>query len=213
MNYIVVLIKNKKRKKIIKSFIKKNTAELYFKKICEQSDKVKFNVEVENSLDVTYEVGLLCKNIDTQFQLFSQDDIGRNIRVTLEDSDLQIIKIHRYGVPEKLHDWSTNKRITYDEFFKKHFTNKELKNVFTVNNKIIVQRDEQTSVYSLKNIEESKRLLMLLQDEFVSLKRADAIFVKDMDTIQRKYLYDHLEKLGIDKKRLYRQSTTFSERK
>ncbi len=213
MNYIVVLFKNKKRKKIIKSFIKKNTAELYFKKICEQSDKVKFNVEVENSLDVTYEVGLLCKNIDTQFQLFSQDDIGRNIRVTLEDSDLQIIKIHRYRVPEKLHDWSTNKRITYDEFFKKHFTNKELKNVFTVNNKIIIQKDEQTSVYSLKNIEESKRLLMLLQDEFVSLKRADAIFVKDMDTIQRKYLYEHLEKLGIDKKRLYRQSTTFSERK
>ena len=207
------MFKNKKRKKIIKSFVRKNVAELYFKKICEQSDKIKFNVEVENSLDVTYEVGLLCKNIDTQFQLFSQDDIGRNIRVNLEDSDLQIIKIHRYRVPEKLHEWSTNKRITYDEFFKKHFTNKELKNVFTVNNKIIVQRDEQTSVYSLKNIEESKRLLMLLQDEFVSLKRADAIFVKDMDTIQRKYLYDHLEKLGIDKKRLYRQSTTFSERK
>ena len=207
------MFKNKKRKKIIKSFVRKNVAELYFKKICEQSDKVKFNVEVENSLDVTYEVGLLCKNIDTQFQLFSQDDIGRNIRVNLEDSDLQIIKIHRYRVPEKLHNWSTNKRITYDEFFKKHFTNKELKNVFTVNNKIIVQKDEQTSVYSLKNIEESKRLLMLLQDEFVSLKRTDAIFVKDMDTIQRKYLYDHLEKLGIDKKRLYRQSTTFSERK
>ena len=207
------MFKNKKRKKIIKSFVRKNVAELYFKKICEQSDKIKFNVEVENSLDVTYEVGLLCKNIDTQFQLFSQDDIGRNIRVNLEDSDLQIIKIHRYRVPEKLHEWSTNKRITYDEFFKKHFTNKELKNVFTVNNKIIVQKDEQTSVYSLKNIEESKRLLMLLQDEFVSLKRADAIFVKDIDTIQRKYLYEHLEKLGIDKKRLYRQSTTFSERK
>ena len=213
MNYIVVLFKNKKRKKIIKSFVRKNIAELYFKKLCEESDKVKFNVEVENSLEVTYEVGLLCKNIDTQFQLFSQDDIGRNIRVNLEDSDLQIIKIHKYRVPEKLQDWSTNKRITYDEFFKKHFTDKDLKNVFTVNNKIIVQKDEQTSVYSLKNIEEAKRLLMLLQDEFVSLKRADSIFVKDMDTIQRKYLYEHLEKLGIDKKRLYRQSTTFSKRK
>jgi hypothetical protein len=213
MNYIVVLFKNKKRKKIIKSFVRKNIAELYFKKLCDESDKVKFNVEVENSLDVIYEVGLLCKNIDTQFQLFSQDNIGRNVRVNLEDSDLQIIKIHKYKIPEKLQDWSSNKRITYDEFFKKHFSDKELKNVFTVNNKIIVQKDEQTSVYSLKNIEESKRLLMLLQDEFISSKRADAIFVKDMDTIQRKYLYDHLEKLGIDKKRLYRQSTTFSERK
>jgi DNA-binding NarL/FixJ family response regulator len=68
MNYIVVLFKNKKRKKIIKSFVRKNVAELYFKKLCEQSDQVKFNVEVENSLDVTYEVGLLSKTIDTQFQ-------------------------------------------------------------------------------------------------------------------------------------------------
>ena len=99
------------------------------------------------------------------------------------------------------------------EFFKKHFNDKELKNVFTINNKIVVQKDEQTSIYSLKNIEESKRLLMLLQDEFIKLKRADAIFVKDIDTTQRKYLYEHLEKLGIDKKKLYRQSTTFSERK
>ena len=106
------MFKNKKRKKIIKSFIRKNTAELYFKKICEKSDQVKFNVEVENSLDVVYEIGLLSKTIDTQFQLFSQDDIGRNVRVNLDDSDLQIIKIHRYRVPEKLHDWSTNKRIT-----------------------------------------------------------------------------------------------------
>lgn len=207
------MFKNKKRKKIIKSFVRKNVAELYFKKICDESDKIKFNVEVENSLDVTYEVGLLSKNIDTQFQLFSQDDIGRNVRVNLEDSDLQIIKIHKYRIPEKLHDWSSNKRITYDEFFKKHFNDKELKNVFTINNKIVVQKDEQTSIYSLKNVEESKRLLMLLQDEFIKLKRADAIFVKDIDTTQRKYLYEHLEKLGIDKKRLYRQSTTFSERK
>ena len=135
------------------------------------------------------------------------------MRVNLEDSDLQIIKIHKYRIPEKLHDWSSNKRITYDEFFKKHFNDKELKNVFTINNKIVVQKDEQTSIYSLKNIEESKRLLMLLQDEFIKLKRADAIFVKDIDTTQRKYLYEHLEKLGINKKRLYRQSTTFSERK
>lgn len=207
------MFKNKQRKKIIKSFIRKNVAESYFKKICEKSDQVKFNIEVENSLDVTYEVGLLSKTIDTQFQLFSQDDIGRNVKVNLEDSDLQIIKIYKYKIPEKLLDWLTNKRITYDEFFVKHFTNKELKNVFTVNNKIIIQKDDNTSVYSLKNIDESQRLLMLLQDEFIRLRRADAIFVKDIDNIQRKYLYEHLEKLGIDKKRLYRQSTTFSERK
>jgi hypothetical protein len=39
------------------------------------------------------------------------------------------------------------------------------------------------------------------------------LFVKDTDTIHRKYLYGLLEKNGFDKKKFYRQSTTFSERR
>ena len=38
-------------------------------------------------------------------------------------------------------------------------------------------------------------------------------FVKDTSTTQRKWMYNLLVKNGFDKKKLYRQTTTFSKRK
>jgi hypothetical protein len=213
MNYLVVLFKNKKRKKIIKSFVTKNKAESYFKKKIDESDIVKFNVDVENAKKVKYELGLLSIIDDSQLVLFKQDDIGRNVKIEIVDSDYKIIKIENYNISEKIFDWSTKKRISFDEFFTKYFKEKDLKSIFTLNNKLIIQKDEKINIFSLKNSDESKRFLQTLQEYMISQKRFDGLFVKDTDTIHRKYLYDLLEKNGVNKKRLYRQSTTFSERK
>lgn len=210
---MVVLFKNKKRKKIIKYFVTKNKAELFFKKQLELSDTVNFNIEVENAKNVKYELALLSIIDETQLALFKQDDIGRNVKIEMVDSDYKIIKIESFNVPEKIFDWTLNKRISFDEFFSLYFKEKELKNIFTVNNKLVIQKDENLNLFTLKNSEESKRFLYSLQDYMLKQKRSDGLFVKDTDTIHRKYLYELLEKNGIDKKRLYRQSTTFSERK
>ena len=210
---MVVLFKNKKRKKIIKYFVTKNKAELFFKKQLDLSDAVNFNIEVENAKNVKYELALLSIIDETQLALFKQDDIGRNVKIEMVDSDYKIIKIESFNVPEKIFDWSLNKRISFDEFFALYFKEKELKNIFTVNNKLVIQKDENLNLFTLKNSEESKRFLYSLQDYMLKQKRSDGLFVKDTDTIHRKYLYELLEKNGIDKKRLYRQSTTFSERK
>ena len=213
MNYLVVLFKNKKRKKIIKSFVRKNYAENFFKERIKESEQVKFNVEVENSENCNYEIGLLSLIDDKQIPLFVQDDFGRNVKINLEDSDYKITKIEQYNIPEKIQDWQKNKRITYDDFFNHYFKDKELKNVFTINNKVVIQKDDNLNLFTLKNNNESKRFLKILQEDLVSQKRADGIFVTDNDTVQRKYIYDLLEKYGIDRKKLYRQSTTFSKRK
>lgn len=213
MNYIVVLFKNKKRKKIIKSFIRKNYAEKFFKQKVDESNSVKFNVEVENSENCKYEIGFLSLIDDKQIPLFVQDEFGRNVKIDLQDSDYKITKLEPYNVPEKIHDIQKNKRITYDEFFKVYFKDRELKNVFTINNKIVIQKDETVNIFSLKNVNESKRFLKILQEDLISQKRADGIFVTDKDTVQRKYIYELLEKYGVDRKKLYRQSTTFSKRK
>ena len=210
---MVVLFKNKKRKKIIKYFVTKNKAELFFKKQLDLSDAVNFNIEVENAKNVKYELALLSIIDETQLALFKQDDIGRNVKIEMVDSDYKIIKIESFNVPEKIFDWTLNKRISFDEFFALYFKEKELKNIFTVNNKLVIQKDENLNLFTLKNSEESKRFLYSLQDYMLKQKRSDGLFVKDTDTIHRKYLYELLEKNGIDKKRLYRQSTTFSERK
>lgn len=150
---------------------------------------------------------------DKQIPLFVQDDFGRNVKINLEDSDYKITKIDSYNIPEKIQDWQKNKRITYDEFFNHYFTDKNLKNVFTINNKVVIQKDDEINLFSFKNNNESKRFLKILQEDLISQKRADGIFVTDNDTVQRKYIYNLLEKYGIDRKKLYRQSTTFSKRK
>jgi hypothetical protein len=213
MNYLIVLFKNKKRKKIIKSFIRKNYSEKFFKDKITESNQVKFNIEVENSENCKYELGLLSLTEDKQMSLFIQDEFGRNVKIDLEDSDYKITKIETFYLPEKIQDWQKNKRITYEEFFNFYFLDRELKNVFTINNKIVIQKDENLMLFSLKNQQESKRFMMILQDDLISQKRVDGIFVTDNDTIQRKYIYELLEKYGIDRKKLYRQSTTFSKRK
>lgn len=213
MNYLVVLFKNNKKKKIIKSFVRKNIAESFFETKIKKSNDVKFNVEVENSLDVKYELALLSNIEDKDATLYKLDELGRNTKIELTDSDYKIIKIELYNIPEKIYDWSKNKRISFDEFFSTYFKTKELKSVFSVNNKIVIQVDEVVNLFSLKNVNESERFLNVLKDKMLEDKRSDGLFVKDMNTLHRKYLYEILEKNGIDKKRLYRQSTTFSERK
>ena len=47
---------------------------------------------------------------------------------------------------------------------------------------------------------------------FFNSNRFDAIFVKDISTAQRKWIYSVLTEKGFDKKRLYRLKTTFSKR-
>ena len=87
-----------------------------------------------------------------------------------------------------------------------------MKNIFTLHNKLCIQINEDVSTFSLKNKEESDRLLDALQNAFLELNRADAIFVRDVSNAQRKWLYQILEDKGFDKKRLYRLKTTFSKR-
>jgi len=168
---------------------------------------------VENSEPCKYEIALITTTIDFQMDLFIQDDIGRNVKIKTDDSNYKILKISNYNLPEKLFDWSSNSRISFDFFYGKYFKSRELKNVFTVNNKLLIQQEDNVNIFSLKNSSESKRLLNILQEHMISENRSDAIFVPDNDNIQRKYLYTILEEKGINKSKLYRQSTTFSKRK
>ena len=168
---------------------------------------------MENSEPCKYEIALITTTMDFQMDLFIQDDIGRNVKIKTDDSNYKILKISNYNLPEKLFDWSSNSRISFDFFYGKYFKSRELKNVFTVNNKLLIQQEDNVNIFSLKNSSESKRLLNILQEHMISENRSDAIFVPDNDNIQRKYLYSILEEKGVNKSKLYRQSTTFSKRK
>jgi hypothetical protein len=211
-NYIIVLFKNKKKKKIIKRFVTEKKARNHFNELIKENDKILFDKRIENATDSEYLIGLVTNQTNVQKTLYYTDDLGRNIVANLENSNYVFLDIKNYKIEEKLFDWQDQKKINLFELEKKYFKTTELKNIFTLNNKLCIQIEEDVSVFSLKDSEESKRLLESLENKFMNENRMDSLFVRDVSTAQRKWLYNILESKGFDKKRLYRLKTTFSKR-
>lgn len=209
--YIIVLFKNKKKRKIIKGYNTEKRAQKFFNEKIKTND-IKFPMVFENAEKVDYELGLLTNQSKIQKTLYTVDELGRNQIVSIEDPDFIFLDIKKYDLEEKIYDWQTEEKITYDYFYKKYLSPKELKSIFTVHNKIVIQIDEVFSVFSLKNNFDAVRLLDTLQEDFVNSGRMDGIFVKDTSTTQRKWIYGVLVERGYDKNRLYRKKTTFSKR-
>jgi len=206
------LFKNKKKKKLIKGYKTESNAKSKFKSILKEN-KVKFPVYYENAEPCNFELGLLTNQSSYQKSLFTTDDLGRNNLVKLEGkSDYIFMDIKTYLVEEKIYDWQTDDRITYDEMVSNYCKKNTLKNISTLNNKLIIQIDEQFYLFSLKNTEDSVRLLQTMEHDFMTSGRRDAFFVRDMSTVHRKWMYNLLESHGFDRKKLYRQNTTYSKR-
>ena len=210
-NYIIVLFKNKQKKKIIKSYQTESTARKKFKSLSDVKN-VLFPIRYENAEKVKYEIGILTDQEMYQLPLFQVDDIGRNEEVFVDSDEYTFIDIKPYEIEEKIFDWQTNLRIDMLSLIKTYCSKRELKNIFTLNNKLVIQVDETFSLFSLKNPEDSHRLLETIEKYFRENNRKDAIFVRDTSTTQRKWLYELLESKGFDKGKLYRQNTTYSKR-
>src|SRR6056300_1605141 len=211
-NYVIILFKNKKKKKLIKGYKTESNAKSKFKSILKEN-KVKFPVFYENAEPCNFELGLLTNQSSYQKSLFTTDDLGRNNMVKIEgESDYIFLDIKSYDIEERIYDWQTDNRITYDELVSTYCKQNTLKNISTLNNKLIIQIDENFFLFSLKNTEDSVRLLQTMEDNFMKSGRNDAFFVRDLYTVHRKWMYDLLEKYGFDRKKLYRQNTTYSKR-
>jgi len=213
MNHLIVLFKNKKRKKIINKFKTLDRAKEFFLNKISESDNVIFEKQVENALPCSFEIALLSKKDDNFQSLFVKDSLGRQVRVDLDDEDFKIIEVREYRIEEKIFDVYQNEKITTQEFLKKYINTPSIKLLSKLNNKVVLQNDDSVDLFTLKDPEECTRFLRSLSDYFISIQRMDVIVVYESSKAQKKYLYDILEKNGIDKKVLYRTTTTFKERK
>ena len=145
--------------------------------------------------------------------IFIKDEFGRQSKVSLEDEKYTITKVDNYRIPDLIQDYSTNEKISVEELIKKYLPKNEMRMVSSLNNKIIIQKDDDYNLFTLKTIDDSSRLVDSLFQYFLSEKRNDTIFVKDHSTIQRKYLYKILEEKGFPKSYLFRHSTTHVSKK
>jgi hypothetical protein len=212
MNYLVVLFKNKERKKIINRFKTFDRAESFYNKKMEENKSVIFETKVENARPCDYELCLLKRNDDNFEKLYIRDDFGRQILVDLDDPEYKIIKVSKYKVPEKIFDVNQNKKITTEEFVKKYLPKNSIKLISRLNNKVAVQNDNDVKLFSLKDEDESRRFLESLDDYLIDNGRGDSIIVIETSKPQKKYLYEILSEMGFSKQSLYRRSTTYKPR-
>ena len=208
-NYLVVLFKNKKKKKIIKKFVTLSRAKNYFEELINKSNEVIFEVLVENGKDCKFELALIEMSSNQNAPVYMTDDFGRNVKVKLEENNMSISSIKPYKEEDLIYDVGNKKKITTQEFIKRYLRGDGLKMISVLNNKIILQRDEKIDLFSLKNESECSRFIDCLSSYFFKIKRGDCLFIKDYSSPQRKYLYELLESNGFDKKVLYRKFTTY----
>jgi len=205
-NYIIVLFKNKVKKKIINKFKTNKRAVDYYESLINESNNTKFYKKYENGVESNYELALL-KLGSSNDNMYMKDEFGRQIKIELEDSDYTITKISRYYPEEYILDYEKKKKLSLNDFIKKHLTG-GYKMVSKLNNKIIVQEDENFKLFTLKNIYDSDRFVDSLSEVLMKENKGNVLLVKDVSTAQRKYLYNILVEKGFPKSYLFRHSTT-----
>lgn len=213
MDYIIVIFKNKIKKKIINKFKTEKRANEFYNSLLLKSNDVLFDKQYENGFKCEYKLALLEKNLKNKTPLFLKDEYGRQNKIELEDNDYSITKISDYRIEEEFVDYNTNKKLNSSKFIKKYLDGSGLKLVSKLNNKIIVQNDDDLKLFTLKNDDDCLRFIETLSDLFITKNRMDCMFVKDSSTTQRKYLYDLLVERGYSKDYLFRQSTTHPSKK
>jgi hypothetical protein len=207
-NFQIVLFKNKIKKKIINKFKTYKKTNDKFKILIEESNDVVFPVKYENGSHSFYELAILEKKKSSEEKLFIKDELGRQIKVDLDDEEFTISKIISYEIEEEFLDFQTKKKIDSKNFIKKYLSVVGVKMISKLNNKIVVQIDESYNLFTLKNNLDADRFLDDLGQYLRKINKNDCILVKDYSTIHRKYLYDILVNQGFPRAYLQRHSTT-----
>jgi hypothetical protein len=210
--YNIILFKNNKKKKLIKTYCTEISATKKFKHLIEKNKDIIFHKEFENAEDCEFYLSIITNQTKIQKSLFITDDLGRNKPVFIQNPEYVFLDIKEYKVEETIYDWSTNTKINFLDLIEKYCSKKDLKSIFTLNNKLCIQIDENINLFSLKNKSDSERLLQVMEKYFMDNGRSDAFFVRDISSAQRKWTYKLLEDKGYDKNKLYRLKTTFSKR-
>lgn len=208
MKYLIVLFKNKERKKIIKKFKTLDRAKKFYESKI-NDDGIYFDKKVENGKNCNFELALVETDPDEFENYFIKDDLGRQVKVETDDSRYKIMKISNYKIEDFIYDIQKNKRLNFITFIRNYIPREGIKLVSKLNNKVVIQNDENFFLFSLKSEDESKRFLTVLEDYMLSNNRMDCIIVSDDSNRQKKYLYELLNSKGISKSMLYKKSTTF----
>ena len=204
--YTIYIFKNNKKKKKLKSFVREKLAIDYFNSLVKKSSEIKFNKQFENGYECKFHIGIISDKY-TSDKIYVIDEFGRNriIDPKIDESNY-IVKMSEYKIEDLLYDVSKDKKISIDNFLKTEIKSDKIYMVSKINNKFVLQENDDYKLFSLKNEIDCDRFL----DKLVEFcEKKNIIVVKDISSAQRKYLYNLLTEKGFDRRFIYTSYTTY----
>ena len=203
--YFLVLFCNKKRVKILYRCQKKNTVYEYWHEYkTEKKPRFTKTQNRKRNVDAIYELALIFPNNRWATKTYVKDSLGRLVEAKYEDDKFRIKEIIPYWKEELIYDFQKKNRVRYHEILEQIISINEVGQIFTLNNKLFVQNDDNILLFGNKNIRDSKRLFELIREDVLKKNKGNFIFVKDVTTAQRKLLYQLLESKGFKRSELFR---------
>lgn len=207
--YFIFLFCNKKKIKILYRCMTKNKVyELWHEyKTHQKPPFVKLRTGgKKRKEELVYELGLIfpMNRWVSKDSFFIRDSLGRNIEARLDDDKMRIKDVMPYWEEELIYDYESKKRIRYHEMMNYILTINEIAQIFTLNNKLFVQVENEIRMFGNKNIDDTTRLFNIVKDDIIKRKKGNFIFVKDLTTHQRTLLYNLLESKGYKRTELFR---------
>jgi hypothetical protein len=203
--YAIVLFENKKKIKVLYKCMQRKTVYEYWREY--KTEKKPPFVKLQGGKrrqELVHELGLLLPNSRWSDQVWVKDSLGRNQKAIFEDDNLRIKEIIPYWVEEKVYDHDNGKRIRYHEMMEQILPINDIAQIFTLNNKLFVQIEDNVRYFSCKNLIDTERLFEIVKNDLLNRKRGNFMFVKDVSTQQRKMLYAMLIAKGYKKSELFR---------
>jgi hypothetical protein len=203
--YAIVLFENQKKIKVLYKCMQRKTVYEYWREY--KTEKKPPFVKLQGGKrrqELVHELGLLLPNSRWSDQVWVKDSLGRNQKAIFEDDNLRIKEIIPYWVEEKVYDHDNGKRIRYHEMMEQILPINDIAQIFTLNNKLFVQIEDNVRYFSCKNLIDTERLFEIVKNDLLNRKRGNFMFVKDVSTQQRKMLYAMLIAKGYKKSELFR---------
>jgi hypothetical protein len=205
--YFIILYLNGKKKKLVhksarRSTIMEHWSELKTQKIPPYCAEIRGRKRTK----LEFELFLIYPKTrwNTTDKAYKKDELGRHIEVSLDSEKFRVKEIIPWFEEERVYDFQVKEHIRFHEMMDKIYPIEDICHIFTLNNKLFVQVENDVHVYGNKNLHDTARLFDLVIDSINKKKRKNFLFVKDVTTYQRKQLYDFLITKGFSRRELFR---------
>ena len=163
--YHIILFNNKKKKKILFSSNLRKTVNQKYKELKKKTNPI-FPLKILNREECSFEIALVERKSGKETGKLRKDDVGRWTRNVIKNQDYQLIEVCEHQVEGTLYDHQNKQRITTQELLSKYLPKSEMCQLFSLNNKIVMQKEDEFSLFSLKTVNESKRFMESISSYF-----------------------------------------------